>query len=203
MTPSIPVNIATEDEISEVVSRRLLEHANRSYAVGTAYGRTGFGYLRRLIPGWNQAAQGVPFILMTDLDQYPCPPALIDDWLNVPKHPNLLIRVAVREIEAWLLADRTSIAKFLRVSRDHVPADVEALPDPKATLVSLARRSRSRSIRERVAPRTGSTAHQGPDYNGCLAEYVSTLWDIDEAADVAPSLSRAMTALRIFTPVWP
>ena len=103
---NIPVNLATEDELSEAVLRRLLDHADRGYAIGTAYGRRGFGYLRRTITGWNRAAQFVPFIVLTDLDRRPCPTELIEDWLREARHPNLLLRVAVREVEAWLLADR-------------------------------------------------------------------------------------------------
>src|ERR1035441_2055564 len=75
---NIPVNLATEDELSEAVLRRLLDHADRGYAIGTAYGRRGFGYLRRTITGWNRAAQFVPFIVLTDLDRRPCPTELID-----------------------------------------------------------------------------------------------------------------------------
>lgn len=100
----IPVNLAVEDELSEVVLRRLLADA-RCYAVGTVYGRRGNGYLRKTIVGWNRAARGCPFIVLTDLDNTRCAPSLIAEWLTVPKHPNLLFRIAVREVEAWLLSD--------------------------------------------------------------------------------------------------
>ena len=85
---TIPVNLATEDELSEAVLRRLLDHADRGYAVGTAYGRRGFGYLRwGTIAGWNRAARFVPFVVLTDLDLRPCPAELIDDWLTEPLAP--------------------------------------------------------------------------------------------------------------------
>jgi hypothetical protein len=106
----IPVNLATEDELSESVLRRLLAHADKGYSVGAAYGRRGFGYLRRTITGWNRAARFVPWVVLTDLDRGTCPAALIDEWLTEPKHPNLLLRVAVREVEAWLLADRSTFS---------------------------------------------------------------------------------------------
>src|SRR5580658_879547 len=97
----IPINLATEDELSEAVLRRLLGFAERGYEIGIVYRRGGFGYLRRTVRGWNRAAPGIPFMVLTDLDHHPCPRALIDDWLTEPQHPNFLFRVAVREVEAW------------------------------------------------------------------------------------------------------
>jgi hypothetical protein len=199
---SIPVNLATEDELSETVLRRLLDSSGRAYAIGVAYGRTGFGYLRRTITGWNRAARFVPFIVLADLDRCTCPAELIDDWLSEPRHPNLLLRVAVREVEAWLLADRANLARYLRVSEKWIPADPDALPDPKATLVNAARRSKSKEVRERIAPKRGSTAKQGRDYNSCLAEFVHMDWNIEEAAARSNSLHRTVARLGSFTPAW-
>lgn len=70
----IPVNLAVEDELSEAVLRRLLTEANRGFIVGTVYGRSGYGYLRRTIAGWNRAAKGVPTVVLTDLDNEECAP---------------------------------------------------------------------------------------------------------------------------------
>jgi hypothetical protein len=97
---TIPVNLAVEDELSDEVLRRLLQYTGRAYHIGATYGRSGFGYLRSTIRGWNRAARGVPFIVLTDLDTHTCPPILIRDWLAEPLNPNLLLRVAVREVEA-------------------------------------------------------------------------------------------------------
>lgn len=202
MSP-IPVNLAIEDELSESVLRTLLHHVNREYFVGTAYGRQGFGYLRKTVAGWNIGAKGQPFVLLTDLDDYACPLALIQAWLNVPVHPNLVFRVAVREVEAWLLADRTNIARFLSVRQEMVPLTCDNLPDPKQELVRLARSSRSKDIRERITPRIGSTAQQGPDYNGCLGAFVKKTWDIQRACTISPSLARTVQRLIAFTPTWP
>jgi hypothetical protein len=77
---SIPVNLATEDELSEITLYKVLSEIDR-YVIGTAYRLGGFGYLRRTIHGWNSAAKGVPFIVLTDLDTAECPARLINDWL--------------------------------------------------------------------------------------------------------------------------
>jgi hypothetical protein len=113
MTTPIPVNLAFEDALIESLLLRILPV---QFATRTIYNRGGYGYLKRTVNGFNNAAQGIPFLVGTDLDTYECPPALIDDWLPRPKHDNLLIRVAVREAEAWVLADRDGFAQFLGIS---------------------------------------------------------------------------------------
>jgi len=198
----IPINLAIEDDLSEAVLLRLLRESTR-YATGASYGRSGFGYLRSTITGWNRAAKGMPFIVLTDLDHHECPPALKRDWLPEPQSPNLMLRIAVREVEAWLLADRGNLAQFLRVSRERLPHNPDLIADPKALLIELARRSQSREVRARIAPKAGSTAKQGPEYNVTMSTFVRDIWDIAVAKENSPSLARTVTRIMSFVPVWP
>lgn len=199
----VPVHLAVEDQLSEAVLRTILKYSGRGYAIGTAYGRNGYGYLKRTIRGWNSAAKSRPFIVLTDLDDGECAPNLISEWLGtVPMHPNLIFRVAVREVESWLLGDRPNIAQYLGVAADLIPHAPDHLLDPKATLVKIAKSSRFSDVRARLVPKTGSTARQGPDYNGCLVEFVDRHWVIDEASSNSPSLKRAIDRLAVFEPKW-
>jgi hypothetical protein len=198
----IPINLAIEDELSEAVLKRLLAHAQRDYHVGRSYGRTGYGYLRKTIGGWNQAARGKPFIVLTDLDRAACPPELIRQWLSRPQHPNLLLRVAIREVESWLLADSEKLPGYLNIREDQMPDSPDTLADAKQTLVNLARKSRSVEIRSRIVPKADSTAKQGPDYNACLCSFVGDRWDVDGACQRSPSLRRTVARLATFKPVW-
>lgn len=203
MSPIIPINLAVEDELSETVLRKLLGSC-ADYAVGFAYRRGGYGYLRKTIHGWNQAAKGTPFIVLTDLNsRYACPAELIADWLPVPRHPNLLFRVAVHEVESWLLADIENFSKFIGVSERDFPRDTDGLMDAKRTLVELASRAKSRLIRDSLVPRRGSTAKQGPAYNSCLGKFVREDWDFGSACVNSPSLARTVERLATFTPAWP
>jgi hypothetical protein len=106
------------------------------------------------------------------------------------------LRVAVREVEAWLLADRTGIAGFLSVSRDRVPRTVDELPDPKASMISIASRSRRRAIREGLPPRMASGRAIGPLYVSELSRFATEAWDVDAASTVSPSLFRCIRSLR-------
>ena len=198
---TIPVNVATEDELSEVILLKLLTHSAR-FAVGTCNRRGGFGYLRNRIDGWNSAARGIPFILLTDLDECECPQKLLETWLKVPRHPNLLFRVAVREVEAWILADRKNFSKFLGIDERFIPTESDLLPDPKKALVAAAARSRNKSIRESIVPKLGSTAKQGPDYNACLSGFVQKDWNVRLAQKHSPSLARTIVRLAAFTPTF-
>jgi hypothetical protein len=198
----LPVYIATEDELSEVVLTRLLLFTDRGYSIGTAHRRGGYGYLKRTIEGWNRAAASRPIMILTDLDNAHCPSELISTWLQQPMHPNLVIRIAVREVESWLLADSGGLAAYLRINARFIPEHPDELPDPKSTLVSLAAKSRSNEIKSRLVPRRHSTAKQGPDYNSCLAEFVTNTWEIESAVEHSPSLRRAVARYARFTPNW-
>jgi hypothetical protein len=200
MTAIIPLHLAVEDPLSEVVLRELLRQSGRNFAVGQCYQRGGFGFLKKSIRGFNNAAQGIPFAVLTDLDQYPCPTALITEWLPVPKRTNLLFRVAVHEVEAWLLADREAFAKFLGIRRDWIPANPDEILRVKEELIGLARRSRSRELKRDIVPPAGSTRKQGPDYNGRLSGFVQNYWSLERASRNSPSLQRAQEAFLTFKP---
>lgn len=203
MTTPIPLNLAFEDLLLESIATRILKRRPNQYATRTIYNSGGNQYLRRTINGFNNAAKGTPFLVLTDLDRFECPQALIDDWLNAPKHANLLLRVAVREAEAWLLADAANFAGFLGIRLELVPENIEAIEDPKQTLINLARRSPRRNIREDLCPRPNSTSRVGPNYNGRLASFVSSNWRPELARAKSESLDRAIMRLEQFVPHWP
>lgn len=199
---TIPVNIATEDELSENTLKRLLRYINRGFSIGTSFRRGGNGFLKRTINGWNRAAATIPIVVLTDLDTAECPVELINNWLRQPPHPNLMLRIAVREVESWLLADRNSLASYLKVKTRLLSPNPDELHDPKATLVELAKTSQSADIRSRIVPKRGSTAKQGPDYNSCLSTFVEMNWDIGSAAIGSPSLMRTIKRFYNFFPTW-
>ena len=202
--------IAVEDDLSDAVARRLLNHVRRGFQVRARYPLpalphlhpelSGYGYLRVNVQAFNAAAAKTPHLLLTDLDVAACAPELIQEWLGGAAHPNFIIRVAIREVEAWLLADAKNMADFLGLSPGDIPADVESVAQAKEEIVRLARLSPDAEIQNNLVPRPGSTATTGRLFNRSLIGYVQNLWDINDAAANADSLARALRALRSFRP---
>lgn len=188
------LNAAVEGLVDEAVLRRLIEHAGGE--TGTVYGRKGKTYLRQRIGGFNQAARHSPWVVLVDLDgEADCAPTLCAEWLPDPA-ASLCFRVAIREVEAWLLADYETVARFLSVARRAVPDDPESLTRPKEAMVNLGRRSRRGAIREDMVPRPGSGRAVGPAYTSRLVEFASTAWRPEVAAERCDSLKRAISCLR-------
>ena len=191
------VSGAVEGTLDEVVLRKLAEDVGLS--VGRVFGRNGKSHLKAIIDGYNRAARFSPWIVLVDLDNdFECAPSLRTEWLSAPAE-HMCFRVAVREIESWLLADRGGIAAFLGVPRSRIPRTVDDLDDPKETLINLARGSRRRAIREDMVPRPGSGASVGPAYTSRMSEFVGKQgrgqWQPSSAVEVSPSLSRCIRAL--------
>ena len=202
MTAPFPLSLVFEDELSELLAFKIFDTIPNKFVPHIVYNRGGNGYISRAINGFNVAARGIPFYVGTDLDAYPCPSSLIDDWLDNPKHDNLLLRVAVREAEAWVLADRDNFAHFVGINSADIPANVEALPNPKATLIQLAKRSRNKQLREDICPSPKTTSKVGPNYNARLGVFVNTRWNPNAARTNSRSLDRTIERLIAFQPLW-
>jgi hypothetical protein len=182
------VYLAAEDVPGLAVGRKLVaEHPPLSvYRDKNAYG---FGSLRNKVTSYDRmGAHGLPVLMLTDLDDAPCPSGKVADWLGRDPSPGFLFRICVREIEAWLLADREAMAAFLKIKEQTVPPAPETLSDPKVELIKLARKA-PRAIRVGMTPR--GSASIGPEYNELLSAYISGHWSICRAVDRAPSLARA------------
>lgn len=197
----IPINLVVEDELSETVMRKILSESTGHYTIGRTYGKGGYGYIKQKIEGFNKAATGIPFAVIVDLEDE-CPPVQIQRWLHNPINTNLIFRIAVNEIESWLLADRLNFASFLNIKRDAIPVNTDLIPKPKQFLISLVRTSGYRYLRESIVPREGSTARVGPDYNGELSRFVESKWNIEAAKENSESLRRAVNAIDTFKPSW-
>jgi len=188
--------IATEDALSELVADRLVLEANQSFREVIHIRHQGNGYLRKKFRSLAKTACSIPVLMLTDLDRIDCPPTLLADWCNGQILPDgMLFRVAVREIEAWLLADREGFSRFAGVPLDKMPQRPESLDDPKQTLLSLVRRYGNRDIKDGILPERGSSAKIGYAYNQTLSRFVQAVWSVTNASRNADSLDRACRRL--------
>ena len=190
--------LVVEDAPSEAVLRRLVGLAGNKLNVTDVIRAGGFGQIKSRIANFRNACHVVPHIVMTDLDAYPCPPDLLKDWKVGELPDRMLMRVAVREVESWLLADRDGIAKLIQVPAVKIPANPDELPDPKQVLLNLARKSKSRRFASEFVPANGSKAKHGPLYNQHLTAFADKLWDSSHAELASPSLKRAIHRIKDF-----
>jgi hypothetical protein len=184
------VYLAAEDVPGLAVGRKLVaEQSSLSVYNGAGENARGYGTLKIRTPNYDRmGANGLPVLMLTDLDADPCPSGKVADWLGRAPSRGFLFRICVREVEAWLLADREALAGFLKISEDKIPYAPERLADPKASLIKLAKAA-PRKIRLGLTP-IGS-AKIGPEYNELLAGFIADSWSIDRAVTCAPSLQRA------------
>lgn len=193
----IPINLVFEDVLSEAVMRKLIAFFPTKYREDKSYNKHGFAAIKRDLKSYNHAAKYTPFFVLTDLDQNECPLTLIREWLTFDKNPNLIFRVAVKEIESWVMADREGFANFASVSLKRVPVNPDDLINPKAALFEIIKKSKKRELKEDILPRYEGD-RIGPNYNGCLAQFVVKSWDIERAIKSSPSLKRAFENLQTF-----
>lgn len=190
------VNVLIEGRSDEAVARRLLQYTG--FAIGTIYGNQGKAHLLQRLPNYNRAAQFAPWFAIIDLDAEQCAANAVNLWLPQPSE-GMCFRIAVRAIEAWLMADRERMAAFLAVSTSRLFATPDLLANPKETLINVARNSRSSNVRDDIVPRRGSGARVGSLYVARLNEFAEKHWRPEIAAQCSDSLQRCLRALSTLT----
>ena len=193
MPGPVAVSSAVEGIVDEAVVRTLITLSGGT--PGPTYGKKGKQTLRTSINGYNNAARHAPWLVLVDLDRdADCALRLRQEWVSLPA-PRLCFRIAVRQVEAWLMADAAPLARYLGVAQHMVPNDPEGLPSAKTAMVNIAQQSRRKAIRQAMVPRVGSGRSVGPAYASMLIEFVETQWRPEIAAQHSESLRRAIACL--------
>lgn len=188
-----PIAIATEDALSEAIALRLIADIPTPHVVQHSLGKKGNGYLRSKMESWYQMAQHQVMLVLTDLDRANCLLEFRDQWLTADLPQNLLLRIAVREVESWVLADHVAM-RVLIGKKGVLPAAPDDLPDPKQSLLKLAKAA-PKLIRDDLLKTIDGNLAQGLGYNARLTEWVHTEWSPQRASERSPSLARARLRL--------
>ncbi|MCU0498295.1 MAG: DUF4276 family protein [Anaerolineae bacterium] len=194
---SLYVRLLVEGTLDEMVLRRVLSHY-REIQVDACFGKQGKSFIEQRIDKFNQAANRFPHIGLVDLDQEVCPSALIRRLLPHGIDEQFILRVAIREIESWLIADRDNLSAYLGVAANKLPIYPENEPNPKEAIVSACRSSKNKTIREGIVPQAQTGSKIGPAYVTLLENFALTQWDVTKARQQANSLNRAMNAIQRF-----
>lgn len=188
------LNILVEGYVDEAIARRLI-HVSGNEA-GVAYGKKGWTYIQQKVAAFNRTCGAQGLLTLVDLmdTKRECPAEVLKEWLPHcdEKH---VFRVVVREVESWILADRSGLAGFLNIPPAKLSFDPELEADPKQTLINLARGSRSKAIRDALVPKNGQSASEGPLYSSELIRFVAEKWDPLAAQANSASLAKCLVRL--------
>ena len=198
MAHSLEVALVVEDVLSLVVMEKVMPHTQRGYAVIRPLVEHGVDNIRTPIGKYRSACHALAHVVLADVDQAPCAPSVRQQWGVATLPDVMLFRVAVREVEAWVLADRAGFASFAGIPQSKVPQAPETLADLKQALINLVRQSRSRRLVAALVPEQGTSMSKGPLYNQRLGQFVREKWDVAAAMQVAPSLRRTIDRLQEF-----
>lgn len=188
-----PISIATEDQLSEAIALRLISEVTWPHFVQNKLRKSGNGYLRSKMGSWYQMAQHQVMLVLTDLDRANCLVEFRDQWLVDAPPSNLLFRIAVREVESWVLADHVA-TRALIGAKGVLPMAPDDLVDPKLSLLKLAM-SAPKEIRLDMVKEVDGGLGQGLGYNARLTALVNSEWSPQRAAERSPSLARARLRL--------
>lgn len=194
------IDYCCEGNSDNEIARRLILAVNsvpgRSYT--KASGARGKSALDRMLAGLNAGSTyGNPVFVLRDLDQdADCPSDLITVLL--PERSNqLLLRIAVRSADAWLMADRSAYAKFCGLKETAVPAEPEREFRPKALLEGWIKKRTARKFSKFAGEqeRLGMPLYQ--IIGQWQAEFARSEWNPRRAASsgASPSLARALQRL--------
>ena len=156
----------------------------------------GCGVFWKMAPTMDKLARAGHLVVgLTDLDDAPSPSELISTHFPRGYSRNLLMRVPVIMLEAWLLADTKGFAEYLQVEEALMPYKPETIRMPKITIVDLARLSANAETAADIAPPLMSKARVGRGYTRHILNFTETLWDPWRAAEKSPSLRRTIDSI--------
>ena len=182
--------------VDEAVARKIaIECGFQVEWVLPRQGEGGWAEVKKFAIAYNKSCL-VPILALVDFMDTGaiCPPSMVQEWIP-QRDSNMILRAVVPEIESWIMADQHGFAKFLSVPPNLIPSAPETDPDPKHTVVNLARTSRKKEIREGFVPKQGATAVVGSGYNPLMERFIWNSWNLSAARSRSPSLDKCLMRL--------
>jgi hypothetical protein len=190
----VKVHLYVEGELEEPVARKIIREAGLRVS-GLENKRGKVPFMRDLPALMETVTANQPCFALRDLDlDAPCAGVFLERN-RFAKQSGLVFRLAIRETEAWLMADRAAFSAFLGVEEGDVPATPEKLDEPKEEIVRLAKTLKAGPRRNALVPRLGSGRIVGPDYTATLADFARGDWSPKRSARRSPSLRATLNRL--------
>jgi len=191
-----------EDEMHRRVLGKIFEFTNIDQSEFVDVSHRGKDYIDNNLVKYAQASQRVKVVLLRDLDQdFPCAPSLLSGLLvgsAARYHPdNFIFRVAVREVEAWFVADKAHFGEFFRINPNLLNTVIpEAMVKPKSEMLQLIMRGRLGSrMKARFAQVGTAPIYPAAGYNQAMSEFVEG-WSVERAIRESNSLRRAVDSIK-------
>lgn len=137
---------------------------------------------------YNEAGKRQTVLGLADLEQAQCAASALAVLGHV-RSEGFKLRLAVRMLESWLMADREAFAGALGVPIRSVPGNPDLLTHPKKTVIDLARHSRKNVVRAGLVP--SGSGIVGSEYVPFMAGFIGKSWSPTRARVNSPSLERA------------
>lgn len=195
-----------EDAPSAAVAQKLVATRNAKmenaliFRSGFPAIKGGYGAIKSNCEAFlKMTKSGIHSFILTDLDKAECACSLIRRWFSIPDNndvilpPECIFRVAVKEVESWIIADHEAWGAFIGIPPANFSTQPDQLDDPKGHILSVIRRKGRKKIHREMLPQ--GAAQIGPRYNDILCDFVENLWEPERAAKRSPSLDRALKAL--------
>ena len=192
------INIAFEDVLSEAVINRLLSQLWPEAVIYKKFFGRGSGYLKSHLQAFINSSKSNPFFVLIDSDNESCAKKMLNSLLQKVPPSNFIFRIAVHEIESWILADFDNLIKTLNVKSGRCPSNLDTIKLPKEYILNLARKSASSLIKKSLLPTKVGGATQGPGYNSIMVRFAMEKWNISNASLHSESLNRAILCLETF-----
>lgn len=197
-----------EDDVTHAILDRLISELAGSINLEMVRLPARGGKILQDLNKYNELSNQSPVILLTDLDNHNCPSNILNKITN--KAPDFICRIAVKEAEEWLMADREGFSKFLGIPTTAMPNvrkirpvrnpdDVELEISYKPSLYlmrELVPHSYKQHIIEGLTPLDGLS--KGRLYNSILLPFIENQWDFQNAAKNSYSLKRSVERLNSF-----
>ena len=194
------IYIVGEDDVTKAVIRRLIQDYAPALSIKGELPARG-GQLKSLIKNFNILSADIPVVLLEDLDTEDCAPLARKKLIGTDcQEEDFLINIAVDEAEAWLYADVTNLATYLKVPQAAIPpAKPLKMGGPHARLEVDTDQKTSRHLtKELILKSTDSDLRQrihsiddqckGKEYNPALLPFIEKYWNPEVARQSSYSL---------------
>jgi hypothetical protein len=200
--------IVGEDDVTKTIIQKLLFYSSKNVKIISDLPARG-GKIKSLVEKFNNLSEFNPVILLTDLDTYDCAPTLLNNWfIKNPRKPNFIVRIAIDEAEAWLMADREGFADYFRVPIDKIPTSKAVSKfRPSPIEMNFPYKSSLYMMKEIIPFTSNSTfktkliakdgISKGPEYNTSIIPFIDA-WNIQNASKNSSSLDRTVIRLKTF-----